>query len=496
MRSLGLAFLALAFTAPSASAAVIEIREDFCGCDPSSGDMDTRTVVVRAEPGEVNVLRVEQTARGVILSDSGAELTGACRPATTFPGRFCHGFYAGGELHLGDGDDSVEVRGPSSFIDAGPGADSVLVHTGVHRLFGGPGPDELVAGLDGTATVSYLDHSEGVTVRLNDVADDGAPGEGDDVRGAVTGIEGGSGDDVLESGPLGLLVAGGDGDDRLLAGPLGVTVAGGAGDDELLGAGGDDLLRGGQGADVLSGGEGRDQAAYFEHTEPLSLTIGDGANDGAAGEGDDIRADVEEVGGGDGPDLLVGNDEPNGLSGGPGGDTLRGLGGADRLLGLGDGDLLDPGSGADDVRAGGEDTLELVDGEADFVRCNGTGPAIHADDPDSLRSCAPRVWLRTRGFNSRGVARIFVRCDVRSTVPCSGRVSLWLGGKRVSRVARFGPIDPGRRAPRAVTLLARRLPRPGGRCLGVRAITVRDDVETQTLSKGAACRMLPGRPSG
>ena len=496
MRSLGLALLALAFSASPASAAVIEIRENFCGCDPSSGDMDTRTVVVRAEPGEANVLHVEQTPRGVVVSDSGAELTGACRPATTFPGRICRGFFDAGELHLGDGDDSVEVDGPSSFVDAGPGADSVLVRTGIHRLMGGPGSDELATGPDGTATVSYLDHSVGVTVRLNDVADDGAPGEGDNVRGFITGIEGGSGDDVLESGPLGTLVAGGDGDDRLVAGPLGVTVTGGAGDDELLGADGDDMLIGGPGADALSGGGGRDQADYYEHTEPLTLTIGDGANDGAAGEGDDIRGDVEEVGGGDGADLIVGNDEPNGLAGGPGRDTLRGLGGADRLLGLGDGDLLDPGSGADDVRAGGHDTLELVDGETDFVRCGGTGPAIDADDSDSLRFCAPRVWLRTRGFDRRGVTRVFVRCDPRSTVACSGRLSLWLGGKRVSRVARFGPIDPGRRSPRAVTLLARRLPRPGGRCLGVRAITVREDVQTQTLAKGAACRRLPARASG
>jgi RTX calcium-binding nonapeptide repeat (4 copies) len=277
---------------------------------------------------------------------------------------------------------------------------------------------------------------------------------------------------------------------------MGATVTGGAGDDELLGARGDDFLLGGAGADVLSGGEGRDQAAYYEHTEALILTIGDGANDGAAGEGDDIRADVEEVGGGDGPDLLVGDDGPNGLSGGPGRDTLRGLGGADRLLGLGDGDLLDPGSGADHVRAGGHDTLELIDGEPDFVRCGGTGPAIQADDSDSLRSCAPRVWLRTRGFDRRGVTRVFVRCDPRSTVPCSGRLSLWLGGRRVSRVARFGPVRPGTRDPHPVTLLARRLPRPGGRCLGVRAITVRDDVKTQTLAKGASCRRLPARASG
>jgi hypothetical protein len=210
----------------------------------------------------------------------------------------------------------------------------------------------------------------------------------------------------------------------------------------------------------------------------------------------DIRADVGNVVGGDGPDLIVGNDQPKGVFGGPGRDTLRGLGGADELLGLGDGDLLDPGPGADFIRAGSKDLLELIDGDRDSVYCVATGPAIHADDADMLHSCAPRVWLRTRGFDSRGVTRVFIRCDSRTTVPCSGRVSLWLGGKRVSRIRRFGPIDPGTRAPNGATLTARVLPRPGGRCLAVRATTTRGDVDTRTLSKGAACRRLPRQASG
>jgi len=42
MRSLGLAVLTLVLFTPSASAAVIEIRENCCGCDGSSGDEDTR----------------------------------------------------------------------------------------------------------------------------------------------------------------------------------------------------------------------------------------------------------------------------------------------------------------------------------------------------------------------------------------------------------------------------------------------------------------------
>jgi RTX calcium-binding nonapeptide repeat (4 copies) len=496
MRALGLALVLLALSAPTASAAVIEIRENFCGCDGSSGDEDTRTLIVRANPGEANAMRVVAWPRGVVVADTGAELTGACRPATTTTGRFCRGAFRDAELFLGDGDDSVEIHGIGSSVEAGPGGDSVLATLGFHLFRGGPGADRLEAGADATASVSYSDHTDGVTVRVNDLADDGAPGEGDDVRGAITAIEGGSGDDLLESGPYGSSLAGGDGDDVLAGGPLVENLNGGAGDDELAGADGDDMLLGGAGADVQSGGAGRDQAAYYDHSEALALSIGDGANDGAPGEGDDIRSDVEEIGGGNGPDTITGDDGANGLFGGPGRDTLRGGAGADRLAGVGDGDLIDAGPGRDQVSVstGGRDRLALRDGERDSVRCRGTGPEIEADRVDSLRSCAPRVWLRTRGFDRRGVARLLVRCDTHSTVRCSGRLSLWLHGKRVSRPVRFGPIRPGVR--RAVIVRARRLPRPGGRCIGVRAVTNRADVDSSTLSKGAVCPRLPRRATG
>ena len=86
---------------------------------------------------------------------------------------------------------------------------------------------------------------------------------------------------------------------------------------------------------------------------------------------------------------------------------------------------MDPGPGRTSCERAAKDVLELVDGELDFIRCTSTGPAIEADALDALRSCAPRAWLRTCGFDRRGAARIFVRSvDTRTTVACSGRVSL------------------------------------------------------------------------
>ena len=45
---------------------------------------------------------------------------------------------------------------------------------------------------------------------------------------------------------------------------------------------------------VISGGAGRDIAYFGQRTLPVRVTIGAGANDGTAGEGDDVHADVED----------------------------------------------------------------------------------------------------------------------------------------------------------------------------------------------------------
>src|SRR5215207_979373 len=120
MRSLALALVALALGASPASAAVISIEDNFCGCDPSSGDEDTHYVVVTAQPGEHNAITVEQRPRGVLIQDVGAPLTGACRRSAIGGGRFCRGRFDGVDVSLGDGDDSL-TSAVGGTIDGGPG---------------------------------------------------------------------------------------------------------------------------------------------------------------------------------------------------------------------------------------------------------------------------------------------------------------------------------------------------------------------------------------
>ena len=486
MRAIGLALVALALSASPASAAVLEIRDNFCGCDGSSGDEDTRTLIVRAAPGEVNRMSVRQMPQGVLVEDAGGPLTGACRVSSS-GGRFCRGAFDGAEVELGDGDDTLGVETLGSAVDAGAGADTVLVTGSFHVLRGGAGADRLEAGSAATAMVSYSDHTEGVTVRLNGLADDGAAGEGDQVLGAISSIQGGAGDDTLEAGPETASLTGEGGDDTLLAGLRGTVLQGGGGDDELLGGDGDDTLLGGDGADVHAGGNGRDAATYYDHDLALRVTIGDGANDGEALEGDDIRPDVEDVAGGPRADVIIGDGGPNRLAGGGGADEIYGLGGDDQLRGTIQGALLDPGPGRDLLAASAGDRLRLDDGEADHVRCPRNAPAVSADGLDTFDDCAPAVWVRDVRSSPPGRLRVRIRCDGRSAVPCRGSLVLRWGRRAYSRAMRFGPLRPAER--RVVSI---RLLRPLTRhCVRARVTTRRDDIPASTELRFAVHCRLP-----
>jgi len=312
-------------------------------------------------------------------------------------------------------------------------------------ISGGPGADLLDATGSEDAAVTYADHTDGVTVRLNGIADDGAAGEGDNVLGAITGITGGSGNDVLEAGPNASGLFGGAGHDTLTGSPRGDTINAGEGDDTVAAGNGNDYLEGSAGTDDLGGGAGFDEASYAGATVPLQLSIGDGPNDGAAGENDDIRDDVEALAGGSRNDVLIGTAGANRLIAYGGRDVLRGGAGEDELIGWDDGDELDAGPGFDRVQTGARDRPLLKDGEFDRLNCRAKAQAISADVLDALIDCAPRVAMRRTSPMRRGrMVRLVARCPQDSTVTCHGRVWLHLrDGRRISRAVHFGPVEPG-----------------------------------------------------
>ena len=138
-------------------------------------------------------------------------------------------------------------------------------------------------------------------------------------------------------------------------------LAGGNGNDKLTGGPGDDVLIGEGGADTLAGGAGRDTADYSARTAPVAVSLNATADDGEAGEKDNVASDVEILAGGIADDQLAGNDGDNVLLGNGGNDILGGGGGNDQLDGGAGDDRLAGGAGADSMTGGdGTDTTDYI----------------------------------------------------------------------------------------------------------------------------------------
>jgi Abnormal spindle-like microcephaly-assoc'd, ASPM-SPD-2-Hydin/RTX calcium-binding nonapeptide repeat (4 copies) len=179
-----------------------------------------------------------------------------------------------------------------------------------------------------------------------------------DVTAAITQNGGDGNDSLLASDASNSNTLNGDaGDDFLGGGALSDTLNGGADNDTLSGGGDDDTLDGGTGndgflndagADDVHGGAGTDQMLYVGTLTDFSVSLDNVANDGAAGEGDNVRSDVE----------AVATDDGN--------DTLKG------------------GLGANFFDAGlGDDSIDLIDGAADLgVICGDGIDALYADAAD------------------------------------------------------------------------------------------------------------------
>jgi Ca2+-binding RTX toxin-like protein len=234
------------------------------------------------------------------------------------------------------GNDSLKAGAGDDSLQGGPGSDVLEGDGGQDTLDGGTGRDAISGG-DGTDLVDYSNEIDPVWVTPDGAADDGTPGEGDNVAPDVESIGGTPAADML---------------------------FGNAGDGVLNGGGGDDYLDGGGGADILSGGAGIDSASYAARSGPVSVDLNVFGGDGEAGENDTVSGDVERVLGGSGADRLIGDGNANILVGAGGNDTLSGEGGPDALFG---------GVGNDTMNGNdGNDTLFGDDGNDKLL--GGAGP--------------------------------------------------------------------------------------------------------------------------
>ena len=197
----------------------------------------------------------------------------------------------------GPGFDALRGDEQGDFLDGGDQADVMSGGDGNDWLDAGPGTsagDELVGG-PGTDVADYSSRPTApLAITLDNVADDGAAGEGDNVRSDFEIVHGGAGNDRL---------------------------VGSTGANDLHGGAGDDALDGGFGTDLLDGGPGTDTASYAGRAATLEISLDGKPNDGAALETDDVR--TENVLGGSAADVIFGDESGNRLDGGPGDDRLE-----------------------------------------------------------------------------------------------------------------------------------------------------------------------------
>ncbi|WP_457660487.1 calcium-binding protein [Sinorhizobium medicae] len=228
-------------------------------------------------------------------------------------------------------------------------------------LMGGSGADILDGGED-SDTADYSDKQAAIVVALNG----GNPvtvtvgGLAEDSIAKIENIVGGSGDDTLSGDAAANTFRGGLGADALDGGSgsdtadfsdkaqsvvlalngaidavatVGGTaedsvrnienIIGGAGNDQLTGDAAANMFRGGLGADVLDGAAGSDTADFSDKTSSLVVTLA-GASPATVlvgGIAEDTLRNIENIIGGSGNDVFVGDGLQNVFDGGAGTDT-------------------------------------------------------------------------------------------------------------------------------------------------------------------------------
>ena len=185
---------------------------------------------------------------------------------------------AGRVLTGGPGNDTILGYGGNDNIDGGEGNDVVDGGEGDDQVRGGAGDDEmwgdhykepgadLLDGGPGTDTTeewgipSDLDRQPRATVTLDGVANDGRPGEGDNVVGIERVRPPVVGDYVGSDGPddIKILNPGNEGPSSLTGLGGNDILVGYDFDDVVDGGAGNDTVEGGRGNDTVTGGPGRD----------------------------------------------------------------------------------------------------------------------------------------------------------------------------------------------------------------------------------------------
>jgi len=262
-------------------------------------------------------------------------------------------------------DDVLRGNGSSSFIDGGPGADT-MVGRGGHDIYYVDNAGDVVVEVGGGGTDE---------VRVRNLTSYTLPNYVEKLTNIHNYLFYGTGNSLANE------LNGGTTVDYLYGGAGNDTLNGGAGDDFLYGDGEHDVLNGGPGSDFMAGGLGNDTYMVTDAGDTVSEGLGEGNDQVLTTLATyTLTSQVENLTfNGVGNFHGIGNSIMNTLTGLNGDDTLEGMGGADTLYGGAGNDALDGGDGDDlllggagaDVltSGGGGDMYRFADGET------GTGAA-------------------------------------------------------------------------------------------------------------------------
>jgi hypothetical protein len=334
-------------------------------------------VAYDADSGEANNVRVSFVNAAIVIDDVVPirSLDSRCFVNVNGDG-VCPGSADDILIFTGDRNDLIQYTAPhAGFVSGGDGADVIL--GGLRQAgFGRQIERVTYRGKDtrfdfARDTVSYRFADRGVRVDLSDQNDaatssDGRPGiDREQIEDDIEVIEGSNFDDP-----------------QLFGSDRNEAFRGLNGNDVIGTGGGDDVIDEGSspnGADTLNGGNGaNDRITYGTRTSGVNTSLDGVRNDGAPGEQDDVRPNVEHIGGSNFDDVLSGNGLAN---------IIDGFGGNDTISGLGGNDTLSAGTGNNTVNGGTEnDVIFARNGGIDSVDCGENPNDSDTADRDQVES--------------------------------------------------------------------------------------------------------------
>jgi Ca2+-binding RTX toxin-like protein len=203
--------------------------------------------------------------------------------------------------------------------------DMLVGDAGVNILNGGDGNDTLVGGagsdtLNGGAGIDTADYSAACAVTINLVVG--------------TALSCNSEIDKLIS------------IENIVGSKYNDTITGDATANKIFGGAGNDHFYGSGGGDFFDGGVGKDWIDYRTSTVAVSVNLLTGVGKFGMAEGD-TYTNIENIRGGSGDDILIGDNNANVIYGGSGSDRIEGGGGNDMIYTAGGYDYVDGGTGID-----------------------------------------------------------------------------------------------------------------------------------------------------